>query len=137
MAGSMGRDLEFYRKLANTEGLYFNAISESQRQQLPELPWAGTVHKGIDVEAFPYSDKKQDFLLSIARIAPTKGQHYAVEAARALGKNLVIAGHVESSAEAQQYFDERIEPYVDRQFPRRSPDKLAQLQAILQVARGE
>jgi glycosyltransferase involved in cell wall biosynthesis len=72
------------------------ALSESHRRRFAArgFPMLDVVYNGIDVEEFPCSDRKDDYLLSLSVIAPHKGQATAVEVARAAGQNLVLAGNV-------------------------------------------
>ncbi len=36
------------------------AISDAQRRSASDLPWLATVHNGIDVEADPFREDKDD-----------------------------------------------------------------------------
>ena len=102
-------DLEFLKSTIGEEGIYFTSISDNQGRHLPELNWVKTVHNGIDVENFPLKTDKKDFMLSVGRIHPDKGQMEAIEVARQLGKSLVLAGNIDD----QQYFDWKIVPNID------------------------
>jgi len=46
----------------------------------------------FDIEEFEYSDRKGDYVLALGRIGMNKGTHMIVEATKALGIKLVIAG---------------------------------------------
>ncbi len=80
--------------LASSENMV--AISESHRRIFESHGYkmAGIVYNGIDVESFSFSPEKDDFLLSLSVIAPHKGQKIAVEAARAAGASLIVAGNI-------------------------------------------
>jgi glycosyltransferase involved in cell wall biosynthesis len=84
------------------------AITESQRNQVADVRWAGVVYNAVDADQFEVSAEKDDYLLQLARITPDKGQHVAIEVARKAGRKLVLAGKVDPDGE--QYFRERIEP---------------------------
>jgi glycosyltransferase involved in cell wall biosynthesis len=102
----------FYTSAAGRTG--FVSISAAQRQSMPELPWIGTVHNAVDVDALRVTPReKEPYLLCLARICPDKGQHVAIEAARRAGMRLVLAGKVEGIPEATDYFDRYIAPAVD------------------------
>lgn len=78
---------------------HYNTISWSQRRRMPKVSggrFAGTAYNGIDVASFPFQSEKEDFLLFLGRIAPEKGPHLAVEAARRAGKRMVIAGKIDA-----------------------------------------
>ena len=90
------------------------AISRSQAQSAPAgVRISDVVPNPIAVERWPLRSEKQDHLLWIGRMDPVKGAHRAIEAARLAGKNLVLAGPVQTGQE--QYFREHIEPHIDGQ----------------------
>lgn len=85
------------------------AISASQRSRAPDVPWVSTIHHGIDVEEIPFRDHKDDFLLFLGRIDPTKGPDIAIDVAREVGARLVIGAKCSDPHEIA-YFEEAIEP---------------------------
>jgi glycosyltransferase involved in cell wall biosynthesis len=102
----------FYSSVGNRAG--FVSISAAQQQSMPELPWMGTVHNAVDVDALRVAPReKEPYLLCLARICPDKGQHVAIEAARRAGMRLILAGKVEDIPEATDYFEQHIAPAVD------------------------
>jgi glycosyltransferase involved in cell wall biosynthesis len=93
---------------------WYNTISRSDWLQMPPVAtgtYGGVVYNGINVESFPYSEERDDYLLFLSRISPEKGTHLAVEAARRLGLPLIIAGKVDRAD--QEYFHTAIEPLID------------------------
>jgi glycosyltransferase involved in cell wall biosynthesis len=95
---------------------YYNTVSQAQRKTVPPLEnprYAGAVYNAIDVASFPFSEKKDDYLLCVNRIAPEKGTHLAVEAARKADRRLIIAGKVDSVD--RDYFEAMVKPFVDGQ----------------------
>lgn len=88
--------------------LAYVSMSDAERQQCRELRFVATVHNGIEVERFPYAERGGDYLLYIGRMAPEKGVHDAIAAARAAGVRLVLAGVVHPGAAG--YWDEIITP---------------------------
>ena len=50
------------------------AISEAQRAANPDIRYAGVVHNGIDVDAYPLITDKDDFLVYIGRATPTRAR---------------------------------------------------------------
>lgn len=91
------------------------AISDSQRDSAPDLPWIGRVHNAVDVDQLPPAlpDREDPYLLCLARITEEKGQHLAVEVAREVGMRLVLAGKVDGSAAGRSYWEEEVRPRVD------------------------
>ncbi len=90
------------------------AISRAQRRLNPALNWVGVVHNGIDVDSFPYVDAKDDYVLWLGRFSADKGAHLAIDAARAVGRRIVLAGKL-NEPEEHAYFDEAIRPRLGRQ----------------------
>ena len=93
---------------------WYNTISHAQRATLLEIPggrFAGVVHNAIDVESFPFSSQKDDYLLFLSRIYRDKGVHLAIEAVKRLAMPLVIAGKL--AEDDRDYFREQVEPLLD------------------------
>ena len=90
---------------------WFVAISESQRQQMPELRYAGVVHNGIDVERYPLQPDKEDYLLFLGRAAPEKGLLRAVLTARETGLPLVLALKVADQYE-REHWEHEVKPLL-------------------------
>jgi glycosyltransferase involved in cell wall biosynthesis len=91
--------------------LWFVAISEAQRQLMPQLRYAGVVYNGIDTDEYPFRRDKEDYLLFLGRTHPDKGPVRAIEAARASGMPLVMSVKVANPAE-RQHWEEDIEPIL-------------------------
>jgi glycosyltransferase involved in cell wall biosynthesis len=104
VAGEPG---EYYRQLGDTVSLV--AISAAQRRAAPDLTWRGTVHNAIDVTTFPYRADKEEMVLFLGRLHPDKGVHLAIDAARAAGLPIVVAGKCSEPVELE-YFRRFIEP---------------------------
>ena len=66
------------------------AISEAQKEGNPDLSYAGVVHNGVDVEIFPWSKEKEDYLVFLGRCNAEKGPEVAVEVAKRAGLRLVM-----------------------------------------------
>ena len=98
---------EYYQALGET--VRFVAISDAQRATAPGLPWAATVHNAIRADTFPFRSDKQDFALFLGRFNPDKAPHLAIDAARAAGLPIVLAGKCAELAE-RAYFGQEIEP---------------------------
>jgi len=98
-----------YRLLANR--VHLVAISEAQRANNPDIRYAGVVHNGIDLGAYPFRSKKDDFLVYIGRANPDKGPAEAIEIARRSGLPLkMILKRAEPPEHA--YFEAEVEPML-------------------------
>jgi len=96
---------------ASVDGVSLVAISESQRNSRPSLPWVATVHNGIAVETYPFTGDKDDFFLFLGRMHPTKGAHVAIEIARRAGVSIVLAAKCTEPSE-HEYFERFVEPLL-------------------------
>ena len=106
VAGEPG---EYYRALGGTVKLI--AISDAQRSSAPDLPWAATVHNAIRAQTFPFRAQKEDYALFLGRFHPEKAPHLAIDAARAAGIRVVLAGKCSEPIE-RAYFSREIEPRI-------------------------
>jgi glycosyltransferase involved in cell wall biosynthesis len=107
MHGPVTGDLgDYYRRLGGAVNLV--AISDAQRRLNPSLNWVGRVHNAIDVATFPYQASKGDYVLWLGRFCKDKAAHLAIEAARAAGLRIVLAGKC-NEGEEQAYFARHVE----------------------------
>ncbi len=87
------------------------AISDAQRAANLDVPYAGTVHNGIDLSAYTYHEEKEGFLVYIGRANPDKGPKEAIAIARRAGLPLHM---ILKRGEPQErvYFEREIEPLL-------------------------
>lgn len=102
-----GEPGDYYQALGKT--VSFVAISDAQRATGPSLPWAATVYNSVRAETFPFRADKDDFAFFLGRFHPDKAPHLAIEAARAAGMPVVLAGKCTEPLE-RNYFAREIEP---------------------------
>lgn len=91
------------------------AISRDQASRAP-MGWVtAVIHHGIDVEAISVGDGAGDrfgpYYAFLGRMAPEKGVHTAIAAARAAGVRLLIAAKMRDRSE-HRYFDEQVRPLL-------------------------
>lgn len=87
---------------------HYVAISDADRH--PALRYAATIHHGLRLDEWPFADPGPDApLLFFGRSHPEKGPGRAVEAARAAGVPLVMAGIVQDAA----HHEAHVTPHVD------------------------
>ncbi len=101
-----GSDVSLPVYVEYADRVSYVAISDADRH--PALPYAATIHHGIDVDAFELGPGGED-LVFFGRIHPDKGTATAIEVARAAGRRLVIAGIIQD----RQYFEAEVEPHID------------------------
>lgn len=87
------------------------AISQAEREAVPELNYVATVPNGIQLDQFTFQDRPGAYLLFLARMHPAKGPDLAIEVARRTGRPLVMAAHI--PPDQQAYFEREIRPKID------------------------
>ncbi|MDQ7814264.1 MAG: glycosyltransferase family 4 protein [Patescibacteria group bacterium] len=96
--------------LLRYRNLNYVSFSHAQRLHMPELNWTANIYHGVDTELFGFNKFPQDYFLYLGRVTEDKGVHFAIEAAKAAGVNLVIAGR---SYPTEGYWHKSIEPEIN------------------------
>jgi glycosyltransferase involved in cell wall biosynthesis len=73
---------------------------------------AGVVHNGIDIDAHPFQEHKDDFLVFLGRVNPDKAPEVAIEVAQKTGRPLTMIIK-RSEPEEWEYWHDCVEPLVD------------------------
>ncbi|GAB4540548.1 MAG: glycosyltransferase family 4 protein [Thermodesulfovibrionia bacterium] len=102
---------ELYTRCERVRRCYHISISNDQRIPLPEANYIGTVYNGIDVQIYPFSDKKEDFLIFLGRASHEKGIVEAIEIAKRAKERLVILAKVDPVD--KEYFESKVKPLID------------------------
>ena len=97
------RYFPLFKSLPN---VYFVSASDAQKKLLPDLPYAGTIHHGIEEDDFIYNEKGGDAMLWAGRGIPTKGVDQAFEIARHTKKKLNT--HVIRKKESMEWLERTI-----------------------------
>jgi glycosyltransferase involved in cell wall biosynthesis len=119
--------------------VYFNCVSQSQLNSFLDLPRiVGYIRNGIDIDRFPLCDTKQDYLVWLGRVCEEKGLHIAAEVAERAGLPLIIMGPGYLFPSHREYFDEQVQPYLERNpnFSYIDSPSVAKKAAILSKARA-
>ena len=88
------------------------SISDSQRKPIPEANWIGTVHHGLPMHVYTFSEEPRGgYLAFLGRISPEKRPDRAIALAKAAGIPLKIAAKVDEADRG--YFHKEIEPLLD------------------------
>ena len=101
---------DFY---ASFPAVTYVTISEFQRR-LERMPRMVAIHHGLELHRYPVVERKQPYLSFLGRIAPVKGPHLAIEAARKAGIPLKIAGEIQPMY--RDYWETLVRPAVDGRF---------------------
>ena len=104
------------------------AISEAQRRRRSGLPWVATVHNAVDPAQYTFSASPDGPVLWLARFCPEKGPDLAIQACRAAGLPLVLAGKCSEPRELE-YLTDVVRPLL-------GPDTELVLNADRHTTRG-
>ena len=114
-------------------------MSASQHAALPERraePLLPPVRNGVPVDALGVArHARRSFALVLGRICPEKGQHFALDAARAAGVPLLLGGEVYPYAAHEAYFAREVVPRLDRLRRFLGPVGFARKRRLLAAAR--
>ncbi len=102
---------EFTHVLRLYHDASYVAISDCQRDYIPDLNWVRTIHHGVDVAAFPFNPDPGDYLIFVGRISPEKDPVRAIRVAKLAGIPLVIAAKVDPKDRG--YFEEKVRPLLN------------------------
>ncbi len=75
------------------------------------MPRVHVIHHGIPVDEYAFSATKDDYVAFLGRMAPCKGAHLAIAAARRAGVRLKLAGEVQPLF--QDYWEQCVRPGID------------------------
>ncbi len=95
----------FYRAFPD---LPLVSISRAQREPMPPVNWAATVHHGMPLNLFRPYDESGNYLAFLGRICPEKGVEDAIAIAERMGIVLKIAAKVDAADRA--YYEARVRP---------------------------
>ena len=87
-------------------------ISRRQVELSWEMPFRAVIHHGVDPDRYPYGKGGRRFAF-LGRLAPEKGPHLAIEAARRMRVPLVLGG--EPQAPHRSYFAKEVAPMLGGQ----------------------
>ena len=101
----------FYKAYKKT--VYYNSISFEQRKLGPkDLNYIGNVYNAINIDSYPYGDKKKDYFVYLSRISKSKGSDVAVDVAIRAGIKLVVAGKIDPGIDSR-FFEKEVAPKID------------------------
>lgn len=93
---------------------YWVCVSSRQRSSCPEsVPVLRTIPNGIRLSDYRPAPSKGGYALALGRICPEKGYHLALDAAKAAGCELLLAGPVFGYDAHERYFEDEIVVRLD------------------------
>jgi glycosyltransferase involved in cell wall biosynthesis len=109
--GPFDRDTKPYYACHGHNGTVV-CISRAQAGMAPDPGSVdGVVYNPIDIDNWPFSAEKQDYLLWVGRFVAEKGPQRAIRVAKAVGRRLILGGVVQPGQE--RFFAAEIQPHLD------------------------
>ena len=103
------RDAAVVAHYAAYPDVAYVAISQRQAELAWEMPFRAVIHHGVDPARYPLGKGGRRFAF-LGRLAPEKGPHLAIEAARRMRVPLVLGG--EPQAAHREYFEKEVAPML-------------------------
>lgn len=91
------------------------SISHDSGKDLVDFNHLGTVHNGLKMEHYPFSNEHDGYLLYVGRICYDKGTHNAIVAAKRLNLPLIIAAKIEETEAGHRYFRKYVKPHLNHE----------------------
>jgi glycosyltransferase involved in cell wall biosynthesis len=104
------REESFSRIFGAHPDLFYVAISRRQAEIEVPVVHGAVIHHGVSARRYPPSVEDRGYLLHLGRYAPEKGTHLAIEAARAAGVPIVLAGR--AHPQDAEYFRDQVAPLL-------------------------
>jgi glycosyltransferase involved in cell wall biosynthesis len=95
---------------ARYPGVHYVAIAKWLAAREP-MRCLHVVPHGIPCATYTFSAEKDDYVAFLGRIAPCKGAHLAIEAARMAGVRLKLAGEIQPVF--RDYWEQQVRPLID------------------------
>lgn len=93
---------------------WLQPVSADQARRAPaDVALLPPIPNGVDLDLYRPVAAKGDYALILGRMAPEKGFHAAIDAARTAGVPLRVAGSLFPYPEHQRYFDEQVAPRLN------------------------
>jgi glycosyltransferase involved in cell wall biosynthesis len=104
----------------------------AKREPMPRLH---VIHHGIPIDAYTCATRRDDYVAFLGRMAPCKGPHLAIAAARRAGVHLKLAGEIQPTF--RDYWEQQVRPGIDgRQIEYVGEADFATKNALLSTARA-
>jgi len=102
-------ELDFALRTIKNPCQHFTTVSKSLAHTYGHLIDAKVIYNGICLDEWTFNNSPEDYVFWYGRVCPEKGTHLAIEAARMIGKIILIAGPISNS----EYFDAEVKQLID------------------------
>jgi len=98
---------KLYESLSN---LNLVTISQAQEKIMNNSNVVGTIYNGLSMEQYPFGATHKNYLMFVGRISMEKGTHFAIETAKKLNMQLLMAAKLDDVE--IPYFKKYIQPHL-------------------------
>lgn len=113
-----------FDEFKHAKGIFFNGVSESQMSTAPkdlDSKVLDIIPNGVKLEDYEFSDKKDQYFLTVSRIAKDKGQATATKLCHELDVPLKIAGSIGGGITTRKSLEEELKKPTGKSL-RHNPD---------------
>ncbi len=96
--------------MSRYQDLSYVSFSYAQRKQMPDINWVANIYHGVDTKLFAFNPTPKEYFLYLGRVTEEKGVHFAIQAAKAAGVELRIAGGSQST---ENYWHKHIQSEIN------------------------
>ena len=123
-------------QLSKKKSLVFTGCSDYISNQIKTVAEAYTVYNGVSLDNYVLNEKVETdaALVFLGRIEEIKGTHVAIDMALKTNNKLIIAGNV--PIECENYFNEKVKPYLSDQIKYIGPVNDVQKNTLLREAKA-
>lgn len=115
---------------------WLHCVSQRQQESMGENPHLlRPIENGVELPGQPSRHAKRGFASMLSRIAPEKGVHVALDAAKRADMPLLLAGQVYDYEEHRRYFAEEVAPRLDVRRRFIGPAGVARKRRLLAMSR--
>ncbi|MEY2472984.1 MAG: hypothetical protein QOK28_2313 [Actinomycetota bacterium] len=97
-------------RLAASRGIVLTAISHAQARKMQGIDISGVIENGVECRPSFFNEAPDSYCAFVGRICPEKGLDVALDAARDAEVPLTIAGRIDNTPIAAEFFQNEISP---------------------------
>lgn len=114
---------------------HFVCVSKYQKEKYVQAgyPIEKIIYNGVNIDDFEFNIHKKNYVLLLGRVSEQKGTHLAINAARKVNENIVIAGEIFNE---ETYYRQIIKPSIDIDISK-SENRLKILEDIVENEKGK
>lgn len=105
------KHIQYYKNNVFSSQIHCVFISENHRSPLSFISNSKVIYNGVNVDKFPFAAEKENYLLFLGRITPSKGILEAISVSEKTKIPLIIAANIDSSD--KEFYEKEVKPCID------------------------